>query len=37
MTLNEARFVVANRAMYPDAMFHRALEVIEAYERQAAL
>lgn len=34
MTIDEARYVIANRAMYPDSMFHWALEIVEAYERQ---
>jgi hypothetical protein len=34
MTENEARYVIAHREMYPDDMYHRALETIEAIERQ---
>ena len=30
MTLNEARFVLANREMYDDKTYHYALEIVEA-------
>lgn len=34
MTLNEARFVLANRHLYPDSMYHWALEIVETAQRQ---
>ena len=34
MTLNEAEYVIANRAMYDDRTYHYALEIVESAERQ---
>lgn len=33
MTLAEARYVLANRHMYPDATYHYALDIVEAADR----
>lgn len=34
MTINEAEYVIANRHLYDDATYHRALDVLESADRQ---
>lgn len=34
MTIGEARYVLANRSMYPDRMVLWAMDIVAEYERQ---